>query len=157
MAWGSRSKWVTRNREPTLRVGTAPISRPNSAELATISQNEKNTPLEQNIDITTAAAIPKIAKSHKWDPNLTQDELDILHNAEAGDDDAIEKTKAVFAEQSPYEEIRAAVRVIDSGGVANTVRAWVLGMLFVTVGSGLNMFLSMRFVLTCLLMIRSIY
>ncbi len=33
----------------------------------------------------------------------------------------------------------------DGGEVANTVRAWVLGMIFVTLGSGLNMFLSMRY------------
>lgn len=144
MAWGSSSKWVSRKEEPTLTVGIDSIVTPTSAH--DISENEKIPPYEQNTDLTAAAVIPKIAKSHKWDPNLTRDELDILHNAEAGDSEAIEKTKAVFAEESPYEEIRAAVRITDSGGVANTVRAWVLGMIFVTAGSGLNMFLSMRFV-----------
>lgn len=50
-----------------------------------------------------------------------------------------------FIENSPYEEVRAAVRVTDDPDeVANTVRAWILGMIFVTLGSGLNMFLSMR-------------
>lgn len=147
MAWGSGSKWVTRKEEPTLTVGTDPIQTSVSLEAENVPVNEKKPPFEQSTDLTAAAVIPKIAKSHKWDPNLTQAELDILRNAEAGDDDAIEKTKAAFAKESPYEEIRAAVLITDSGGVANTVRAWVLGMIFVTVGSGLNMFLSMRFVL----------
>jgi hypothetical protein len=40
--------------------------------------------------------------------------------------------------------VRAAVRPTDGGEVANTVRAWILGMIFVTIGSALNMFLSMR-------------
>lgn len=47
-------------------------------------------------------------------------------------------------ENSPYEDVRAAVLNTDSGGASNTVRAWVLGMFFVTIGSALNMFLSMR-------------
>ena len=54
------------------------------------------------------------------------------------------EVEAIFAEDSPYEEVRAAVRTEDGEEVANTVRAWILGMLFVTVGSGANMFLSMR-------------
>ncbi|KAK8014368.1 hypothetical protein PG990_007664 [Apiospora arundinis] len=34
--------------------------------------------------------------------------------------------------------------ILMGGEVANTVRAWILGFIFVTLGSGLNMFLSMR-------------
>ncbi|RDA93324.1 hypothetical protein CP533_2015 [Ophiocordyceps camponoti-saundersi (nom. inval.)] len=47
-------------------------------------------------------------------------------------------------QDSPYEEVRAAVRNSDGGEVANTVRAWLIGLFFVTLGSGLHMFLSMR-------------
>jgi OPT oligopeptide transporter protein len=47
-------------------------------------------------------------------------------------------------EDSAFEEVRAAVRNTDDGSVANTVRAWILGMLFVTVVAAVNMFLSMR-------------
>ncbi|KJZ70560.1 hypothetical protein HIM_10063 [Hirsutella minnesotensis 3608] len=48
------------------------------------------------------------------------------------------------AEDSPYEEVRAAVRNTDGGEVANTVRAWVIGLIFVTLGTGLHMFLALR-------------
>lgn len=56
----------------------------------------------------------------------------------------VTKPEGLFSDDSPYAEVRAAVRNTDGEQVANTVRAWVLGMLFVTVGSALNMFLSMR-------------
>jgi hypothetical protein len=49
-----------------------------------------------------------------------------------------------FIEDSAYEEVRAAVRNTDDESIANTVRAWILGMLFVTIVAAINMFLSMR-------------
>lgn len=83
--------------------------------------------------------------NHQWDPNLKQAKIDELHEAtHDGDPEAIKQAQADFIEDSPYEEVRAAVRNTDRGEPANTVRAWVLGMLFVTVASGVNMFLSMR-------------
>ncbi|CAG8974762.1 hypothetical protein HYALB_00000374 [Hymenoscyphus albidus] len=140
-----RSKWLSRNHEAASDNGITQITTPHSAEAHdSISENEKSPQFQQSTDLTARVAIPKSAKSHQWDPNLAQSEIEILNNAETGDLDAIERTKIVFAEESPYKEIRAAVTVIDSGGVANTLRAWILGMLFVTVGSGLNMFLSLR-------------
>ncbi|CZR64334.1 related to small oligopeptide transporter, OPT family [Phialocephala subalpina] len=96
-------------------------------------------------DISAAEDLPEIRKSHKWDPNLPQAEIDALNDAiKTGDVEKIAEVEHTFAEDSPYEEVRAAVRTTDDGSVANTVRAWILGMIFVTVGSGLNMFLSMR-------------
>lgn len=84
-------------------------------------------------------------KTHQWDPNLKQDKIDELHAATVdGDPEAIKKAEKEFLEDSPYAEVRAAVRNIDGEEPANTVRAWVLGMLFVTIASGINMFLSMR-------------
>lgn len=84
-------------------------------------------------------------KTHQWDPNLKQDKIDELHAAtHDGDPEAIKQAQADFIEDSPYEEVRAAVRNIDGGEPANTVRAWILGMFFVTIASGINMFLSMR-------------
>lgn len=75
----------------------------------------------------------------------TTSEIDALHHAaKTGDAETIREVEGAFAEDSPYEEVRAAVRNTDDGSVANTVRAWILGMIFVTIGSGLNMFLSMR-------------
>lgn len=98
-------------------------------------------------DLATAKEdIPKIAKSHQYDPNLPQEKLDAIHEAaKTGDPEKIHEIEVDFIENSPYEEVRAAVRVTDDPDeVANTVRAWILGMIFVTLGSGLNMFLSMR-------------
>ncbi|KAH8434376.1 small oligopeptide transporter, OPT family [Aspergillus melleus] len=93
----------------------------------------------------TMQDLRKIKNSHQWDPNLPQEEVDAINEAANTDDQekAAEVDKS-FLQDSPYESVRAAVRNTDGGEVANTVRAWVLGMIFVTLGSGLNMFLSMR-------------
>lgn len=86
-------------------------------------------------------------QNHQHDPNLPPEKLAAVHDALArGDAKEMADTDALLCENSPYEEVRVAVRNTDGGEVANTVRAWVLGMLFVTLGAGLNMFLSMRYV-----------
>ncbi|GAW17629.1 hypothetical protein ANO14919_070880 [Xylariales sp. No.14919] len=92
-----------------------------------------------------AADLERIRQAHQWDPNLPREKLDAVRDAVA-DGDAKEMAEAdmLFTEDSPYEEVRAAVRNVDGGEVANTVRAWVIGMFFVTIASGANMFLSMR-------------
>ncbi|KAI1141729.1 OPT family small oligopeptide transporter [Hypoxylon sp. FL0543] len=97
-------------------------------------------------DVATAIAdLDKIQHNHQWDPNLPQEKLDAVKSAlEHGDVKEITETDLLFTEDSPYEEVRAAVRNTDGGEVACTVRAWILGMIFVTLGSGLNMLLSMR-------------
>jgi hypothetical protein len=102
---------------------------------------------EKNVHNTSVetAAVVLIEKTHQWDPNLPQDRIDELLSAtHGGDPEAIKKAQADFVENSPYEEVRAAVKNTDGGEPANTVRAWVLGMIFVTLASGVNMFLSMR-------------
>ncbi|KAK9443431.1 small oligopeptide transporter, OPT family protein [Metarhizium brunneum] len=66
------------------------------------------------------------------------------HAMKRGDAQQLAHADHVLGEDSPYEEVRAAVRNTDHEQVASTVRAWILGIIFVTVGSGLNMFLSMR-------------
>ena len=111
-------------------------------------EKDSKSPLQQSTSITAVAAdLPAFQASHQWDPNLPQSTLDALNSATITNDvEKIHQVAAVFAEDSPYEEVRAAVRTTDGGEVANTVRAWVLGMIFVTLGSGLNMFLSMRYV-----------
>lgn len=112
------------------------------------SLDEKHPDISSHQRDLAAAAIndmPKFQKSHKWDPNLPQEEIDALNEAlKTSDVEKITEVEHTFAEDSPYEEVRAAVRTTDDESVANTVRAWILGMIFVTLGSGLNMFLSMR-------------
>lgn len=108
--------------------------------------SEKTSKAPQNVDVSAAVAdLDKIAHAHQYDPNLPQEKLDALKKALAdGDADEILEVDHLFTDDSPYAEVRAAVRNTDGGEVANTVRAWVLGMIFVTIGSGINMFLSMR-------------
>ncbi|KMU74391.1 small oligopeptide transporter [Coccidioides immitis RMSCC 3703] len=92
-----------------------------------------------------AKDLEKVAKSHQWDPNLPSEQIDAIEEARrTGDVEIVTQVDKAFLEDSPYPEVRAAVRNTDEGEVANTVRAWILGLVFVTVGSGLNMFLSMR-------------
>lgn len=98
------------------------------------------------VDVTEATKdLENIKHAHEFDPNLPQEKLDFLNKA-LQDGDAVEiiEAETLFTDDSPYLEVRSAVRSTDGGEVANTVRAWILGMLFVTLGSGLNMFLSMR-------------
>lgn len=86
-----------------------------------------------------------LQRMHNFDPNLPDQE--IRHLNEAIKTGNIEKTievDASFTNESPYEAVRAAVREIDGEEIANTIRAWMLGFVFVTLASGINMFLSMR-------------
>ncbi|KAH7316879.1 small oligopeptide transporter [Stachybotrys elegans] len=87
------------------------------------------------------ADVEKPNKNHQHDPNLVQEKLDEITTILATGDGEVQKD---FATESPYKDVQAAVREIDNEEYANTVRAWVLGLLFVTIVSGVNMFLSMR-------------
>lgn len=105
--------------------------------------------MQETVDIAEAAAaaadLERIKRAHQWDPNLPREKLDAIDKAvEDGDPKEMVEADLLFTEDSPYEEVRAAVRNVDGGEVANTVRAWVIGMFFVTIASGANMFLSMR-------------
>ncbi|KAI1118310.1 OPT family small oligopeptide transporter [Nemania sp. NC0429] len=116
---------------------------PSSADDNGLSQSEEK---QQAVDVAVASSdLEKIKQAHQWDPNLPKAKLDAVQKA-IEDEDANEIVAAdrLFTDNSPYEEVRAAVRNVDGGEVANTVRAWVIGLLFVTVASGANMFLSMR-------------
>lgn len=107
---------------------------------------EKDDGVNVSVDVKQATAdLQTIRQTHGFDPNLPPEKLDAINKAlQDGNAAEIVEADALFTEDSPYDEVRAAVRNTDGGDVANTVRAWVLGMFFVTIGSGLNMFLSMR-------------
>jgi hypothetical protein len=140
--------WLRRWNKSGEETEITPASQFDSASNS--SRGEKSglektvSPQQQDITSSERLDIPKFEKSHQFDPNLPQSKIDALHAAQTGDAEAVHEIEATFAEESPYEEVRAAVRTEDGEEVANTVRAWILGMLFVTVGSGANMFLSMR-------------
>ncbi|OWP05047.1 hypothetical protein B2J93_617 [Marssonina coronariae] len=86
-----------------------------------------------------------LKKTARWDPNLPQDAIRSIEAAYDGD---AEKTAAVeqtlLQQDSPYPEVRAAVRSYDEDIAANTPRAWIIGMLWCTIGSGVNMLFSLR-------------
>ncbi|PSR99230.1 OPT family small oligopeptide transporter [Coniella lustricola] len=116
------------------------------------SEPARSTALEKQIDVHNSTEVARavedlerIKRNHAFDPNLPEEKTLFVKQAIAdGNSDEILEADALFTENSPYDEVRAAVRNTDGEEVANTVRAWILGMIFVTLGSGLNMFLSMR-------------
>lgn len=101
---------------------------------------EINKQAESNVE-----ELSKLKSLHQWDPNLSQEKLDEINEAvDTNDQEKAAELDKSFLQDSPYHSVRAAVRNTDGEEVANTVRAWILGMIFTTIGSGLNMFLSMR-------------
>ncbi|PNY27801.1 Sexual differentiation process protein isp4 [Tolypocladium capitatum] len=79
------------------------------------------------------------------DPNINVDDLGAVDNAVGGHD--VNKENQLvdeLVENSPYPEVRAAVRNYDVDLPANTVRAWFIGMLMTTVFSAMNMLFSLR-------------
>jgi OPT oligopeptide transporter protein len=116
------------------------IETSSSETLSTPLDNENPTSTQNQNSIAEEVKLQE--KEHQGDPNLPPGKLDELRNASKAGNEV--ETQKDFIEDSPYEEVRAAVRNTDDGSVANTVRAWVLGMSFVTVIAGINMFLSMR-------------
>ncbi|KAI1338047.1 OPT oligopeptide transporter protein-domain-containing protein [Xylariaceae sp. FL0016] len=80
------------------------------------------------------------------DPNFSEDgdiELDRINSGSAAafDDEAAAKANE---ENSPYEEVRAAVRNYDEDLPASTVRAWTIGLSLVLVGASMNTLFSLR-------------
>jgi hypothetical protein len=88
--------------------------------------------------------LQKVELAHQWDPNLPQEKLDAIHDAiEAKDKEKALEIEKTIAQDSRYESFYAAVRKTDGREVANTVRTWIIGLFFTSIGSGLNMFLGM--------------
>ncbi|KAJ5765813.1 Sexual differentiation process protein isp4 [Penicillium odoratum] len=82
---------------------------------------------------------------HRWDPNIPEDYFDVMIEALATDDKDVRDALArdIFG-NSIYPEVRAAVSNIDEGGYCNTIRAWVIGMVFATVVAAVNVLFSLR-------------
>lgn len=59
-------------------------------------------------------------------------------------DDGTSGFKDPEAEDSPYAEVRAAVRNYDEDVPANTVRAWVIGLALTVIGASMNTLFSLR-------------
>jgi hypothetical protein len=83
------------------------------------------------------------ARTRNWDPNMEDSKLEAI-GADV-EKDVKHEAEIEVEENSPYPEVQAAVANWDDMDVpANTLRAWFLGMFFVTIGSGLNCFFSLR-------------
>ncbi|KAB8298088.1 hypothetical protein EYC80_001850 [Monilinia laxa] len=82
---------------------------------------------------------------HRWDPNLGQDQLEEIDDAiNSRDANAEGRIYDEVFENSPYPEVRAAVRNYDEDLSCNTIRAWVIGLILTTIASGLNSLFSLR-------------
>lgn len=69
---------------------------------------------------------------------------DITELLPPGDTERQEGDLQDIQEVSVYPEVQSAVPTTDEDVPANTLRAWVLGLILVTIGSGLNMLFSLR-------------
>ncbi|PNP78383.1 hypothetical protein FNYG_08329 [Fusarium nygamai] len=80
-------------------------------------------------------------------PNLPDEyETRRKGSGESGDEAALLSGDADDEEEenSPYPEVRAAVRNFDEDLPCNTVRAWTIGMMLVTLGASMNTLFSLR-------------
>ncbi|KAF5601206.1 sexual differentiation process isp4 [Fusarium pseudoanthophilum] len=81
------------------------------------------------------------------DPNLPDEyETRRKGSGESGDEAALLSGDADDEEEenSPYPEVRAAVRNFDEDLPCNTVRAWTIGLTLVTFGASMNTLFSLR-------------
>lgn len=134
-------KWLSKKPSPE-DTSSDEISHGRPAEVSMTEADEKR---QISIEAQALQDVKKLDKAHQADPNLGDDEIDALREAaKTGDAERVLEVEKTFVEDSPYENVRAAVRTTDGEEVANTLRAWILGFFFVTIASGINMFLSMR-------------
>ena len=81
------------------------------------------------------------------DLNLPQNEYDTINAViDSGDvEKKVAVEQALLEENSPYPEVRAAVRNYDEPDLpANTIRAWVIGLLLTTIACAINLLFSLR-------------
>ncbi|KAJ5729695.1 Sexual differentiation process protein isp4 [Penicillium malachiteum] len=86
-----------------------------------------------------------LQQHHHWDLNLPDDVIDEVQDA-LTTTDSQNRAQLAYAllDNSPYPEVRAAVLNIDEGGHSNTIRAWILGLIFTTIVSALNALFYLR-------------
>ncbi|EOO04458.1 putative opt family small oligopeptide transporter protein [Phaeoacremonium minimum UCRPA7] len=81
------------------------------------------------------------------DPNLPDEyssRLQSFDRDSASFDDEVALKRTEEGEDSPYPEVRAAVRNYDEDVPCNTVRAWTIGLVLVCVGASMNTLFSLR-------------
>jgi OPT family small oligopeptide transporter len=110
-------------------------------QVAQASGIDSDYTVEQGVD-----QLKKFKKTHQWDYNLDYEQIDTVNKVLETDD--VEKTAnlehTLLEEDSPYFEVRASVRNYDEDVPANTIRAWVIGLLATTIVSAVNLLFSLR-------------
>lgn len=148
-----RRPWApTRRDTDTAQMETSDA---HSGEKAIHVTDSKSPALNADADLRRFEAL------HEFDPNLPgksdsdieriklsvrteEKRLAIEDAVNYHDVDAELAIEHELEENSPYPEVVAAVRNTDIDVPANTIRAWFLGMIFVTIGSGCNLLFSLR-------------
>jgi hypothetical protein len=75
--------------------------------------------------------LQELKAEHEFDLNLpTEIEKELDEALATGDVEIKGHVVEDLLEDSPYPEVRAAVLNYDEGGTGNTIRAWVLGLIF---------------------------
>lgn len=135
-------KWLGRKR----RAGTGGTTSDDNFDLAqdlrTISLTADSSAIE------TLNTLREFERQHALDPNLPLDELNDVDTVLAtGDKEkGIEIEHTLVEENSPYPEVRNTIKTTDDESLAaNTIRAWVIGMLLCTFGSSFNALFSLRY------------
>ncbi|KAI7158283.1 OPT family small oligopeptide transporter [Hortaea werneckii] len=100
---------------------------------------------ESTVEAQVLGDALSLQRSYQDDPNLPTEYIKTLNEAiKTGNAEGALEEEDRLTRGSPYEAVRAAVSETDGEEVANTIRAWILGFIFVTAAAGINMFLSMR-------------
>ncbi|KAI0405606.1 OPT family small oligopeptide transporter [Xylaria palmicola] len=85
---------------------------------------------------------------HHFNPDISADEIVLveaaLRNRDGDVENAFKAEAARVEHDTPYPEIRSAVRNYDVDLPANTIRAWAIGLFLCTLGSAFNMIFSLR-------------
>ncbi|KAK7613883.1 small oligopeptide transporter, OPT family [Phyllosticta paracitricarpa] len=113
------------------------------------SSTEQKTPEATSSSVKAVEAdaeLKTFSDLHRWDPNLEEEKRAAIESAvKKGDIEAEIQIERELEETSPYPEVASAVPPTDDDTLpVGTVRAWVLGMFMVTIGSALNMLFSLR-------------
>ncbi|SZF03594.1 unnamed protein product [Blumeria hordei] len=117
---------------------------------ATISDTRDSLPSIQHND----PALPENEKHesketsqiYQFDPNLVSQQPKEVDDSAKGAsiENGPDVSEATIADDSPYLEVRAAVRNYDEDLPANTIRAWTIGLILTTLGAGINCLFSLR-------------
>lgn len=113
--------------------------RTTSSEYKVLARRRQSagTDIGLGIDNKTSFAVPVEPPAHQDHSSGSS-----THDVEDEDEEAEEVDK----DNSPYPEVRASVPSTDNTTLSiNTPRMWILAMLFAIVGSGTNLFFSLRY------------